>query len=367
MKVGILTHYDVNNQGAQLQLYAMYKQLEALGHTPIVLTYRKNYDFVPELEKRNQISIRSIPYIIKNFLLKKGFRLTWHNVVKYITNKRFREKEFRYGSYCNTVVDAAIVGADEVFSLELGANVMMYGHGVNTNNMIAYAPSFGQTDLARIQHFHCKELISSGLSRFTALSARDANTQSIVNSLTGTMAPIVCDPVLLYKFPLDDYHLPSGTPRKDYLVVYSYDARFVAPEEICAIKTYAKCHNLITVSPGTFHKWCDVNICCNALEWLKCVQQAKCVITDTFHGTIASVITQRPMALYYSREVNAMKMQDLIGRLNLNKRLMSAITVEEIERVLSAECDWNAINSSVEQLRTSSYSFLCTSLNNLSK
>ena len=24
MKIGILTHYDVNNQGAQLQMYALY-------------------------------------------------------------------------------------------------------------------------------------------------------------------------------------------------------------------------------------------------------------------------------------------------------------------------------------------------------
>ena len=61
MKIGILTHYDVNNQGAQLQLFAMYHLLQAMGHEPVVLTYKKNYDFVPELERRNQITIASIP------------------------------------------------------------------------------------------------------------------------------------------------------------------------------------------------------------------------------------------------------------------------------------------------------------------
>ena len=30
MQIGILTHYDVNNQGAQLQLYATYMQLKEL-------------------------------------------------------------------------------------------------------------------------------------------------------------------------------------------------------------------------------------------------------------------------------------------------------------------------------------------------
>ena len=30
MKVGILTHYGVNNQGAQLQMYALNQQLKEL-------------------------------------------------------------------------------------------------------------------------------------------------------------------------------------------------------------------------------------------------------------------------------------------------------------------------------------------------
>ena len=31
MKIGILTHYNVNNQGAQLQMYALYNKLKELG------------------------------------------------------------------------------------------------------------------------------------------------------------------------------------------------------------------------------------------------------------------------------------------------------------------------------------------------
>ena len=39
MKIGILTHYNVNNQGAQLQLYALSSYLKELGHDVYVLTY----------------------------------------------------------------------------------------------------------------------------------------------------------------------------------------------------------------------------------------------------------------------------------------------------------------------------------------
>lgn len=362
MKVGILTHYDVNNQGAQLQLYALYTLLTDLGHEPVVLTYKKNYDFVPELELRNQISLRSVPYILKHYLLAKGLSLTAHNVRKYIRNKRFRKQHFRFDSYCSADIDAAIVGADEVFSLELGPNMMMYGHGVNTDRMIAYAPSFGQTDMGRIEKFHCKELIGAGLKRFRHLSARDENTRRIITELTNRDALIVCDPVLLYRFPLESYSLPSGTPRQPYIVVYSYDARFIAHHEIQAVKQYAKRHGLKTVSVGTFHKWCDVNIACDALQWLKCIQGAQAVITDTFHGTIAAAITNCPMVISYSSTVNSSKMLDLISRLGLDERLMEKVSFDAVERILSTPMNMEDLNRRIETFRHASLNYLIQTL-----
>lgn len=52
MKIGILTHYTVNNQGAQLQLAAMCEFLRQLGHTPVVLTYEKNLILIVVSKKR---------------------------------------------------------------------------------------------------------------------------------------------------------------------------------------------------------------------------------------------------------------------------------------------------------------------------
>lgn len=365
MKIGILTHYDVNNQGAQLQLYAMYKQLEKMGHEPIVLTYRKNYDFVPELERRNQITLASIPYIIKNFLIAKGIALTWHNVKKYRINKKFRTESLRHGSYCLADIDAAIVGADEVFSLELGANSMMFGHCVNTDNMIAYAPSCGQTDLQRIDKYHCRTMMASGLKRFVALSARDERTRSIIETLTMRNATMVCDPALLYEFPINSYALPKGTPTKEYLVVYSYDARFNNPDEVAAIREYAHSNNLKTVSVGTYHSWCDYNIACNALEWLKCIEGATAVITDTFHGTIAAAITKRPMAIHYSVEVNSSKMLDLVSRLGLEERMVKSISIEEIERVFAKQQDMDGLTTKIAQMRKTSEEYLSNALTNI--
>ena len=122
---------------------------------------------------------------------------------------------------------------------------------------------------------------------------------------------------------------------------------------------------LKTLSVGTYHKWCDKNIVCNALEWLKCISQAKMVITDTFHGTIAAAITQRPMALTFSREVNSQKMLDLVQRLGLESRLMSRLTNSELERVFSQEQNMDDICIRINNMRHTSQEYLDNALNQI--
>lgn len=362
MNIGILTHYDVNNQGAQLQLYAMYRLLQQMGHNPVVLTYRKNYDFEPEQLLRNQIGLRSVPYILKNFLFSRGVGLTWHNVKKYRRNKRFRLQTFEHSDYVHAPIDLAVVGADEVWSLESGCNMMMYGHGVNTDRVVAYAPSFGQTGLERIDRYHCRRLIASGIAAFSSLAVRDRHTADTVRQLTGQEVPIVCDPALLYRFPLDDYPLPHGVPRKKYLIVYAYDRHMVDAGEIAAIREFAGKRGLVIVSAGTYHGWCDKNIACNAVEWLQVIRHAEMVVTDTFHGTIAAVVTGRPMAVFVRSRINANKLTDLIARLGLQSRRLPSVSRGCLEEVFSAPVDFTAVSDGLERMRKESYAYLSAAI-----
>lgn len=356
MKIGILTHYNVNNQGAQLQMYALYNKLKELGHIPVVLTYNKNFDFNVEAKLKNQVSIRSLPYYLRNYLFSKGLGITMHNVRKYKVNKEFRLNNFKHEDYATAEIDMAIVGSDEVFSLGSGVNIMMYGHAVNTENIISYAPSFGQTDIDRIEKYHCKNLIASGLSQFKAISARDVHTASVIQELTGIKSTIVCDPVLLYDF--NNTHISIELPNKKYIVIYAYDRHMIEENEIKAIKSYAKKNNLITVSAGTYHKWCDKNIVCNCLEWVELFRGAEAIITDTFHGTIVSAITNAPMAIYVRNKINSNKLVDLIDRLGINDRRLSEINESNIEEIFNKELDRDEINKSIEDMRKKGEDYL---------
>jgi len=255
----------------------------------------------------------------------------------------------------------AIVGSDEVFSLESGVNIMMYGHAVNTDNMISYAPSFGQTDIERIEKMHCRNLISSGLSNFKALSVRDENSAMLVEELTDRKPSIVCDPVLLYDFA--NTKVSIDLPKEKYLIVYAYDRNMTADNEVKAIKEYAVKNNLITVSAGNYHEWCDVNIVADCLEWIELFRGAEAVITDTYHGTIVSAITNTPMAIFVRNKINSKKLTDLINRLGLNERQLLNFTAEEINDIFNNKLDFNTLNKTIINIRNSSEQFLIDSIN----
>ena len=264
MKIGILTHYDVNNQGAQLQLYALRAWLMEHGHSVCILSYTKNFDFNQNEEKKNSGSFLNLFYYIREYLFKRGFGLTLFNTKKMLTHRNLRNT-MEILPYDANDCDVIIIGSDEVYSIDVGCNGMMYGNGLNGKPAIAYAPAFGRTTIELLKERNCYDIVKTGLNSMYALSARDTHTQEMVYEITGRNVPLVCDPVLLYS---GKQFVSDALPiQKDYMIVYSYDSNMNDKSEIRAIKEYAVKHKLITVSLGTYHKWCDKNIVCNAIDW----------------------------------------------------------------------------------------------------
>lgn len=358
MVIGILTHYNVNNQGARLQMYAMKHWLEDLGHKVVILTYEKNFDFRKSEEKKYSGSVSNFGYYIKNYLIDKGIGLTAFNTLKVLTHKK-AFKQFETRSYDTKDIDCVIIGSDEVFSIDVGCNKMMYGHGLNAP-AIAYAPSFGRSTELILKEYDCYDLIQSGLSNILCLSARDTHTQSMIKNMTGRNVPLVCDPVLLYSGKA--LKVPVKKLKKKYMIIYSYDRNMVDPDEINAVKTYAKKHGLTTVSLGTYHKWCDKNIVCDAKEWYSYFEYAECVLTDTFHGSVVAIKNHCKAAFFIRESINSFKMESLLDVTGLQNQRLEALTSEQMEKVFSQEIDYAEVDRKIELLSKESGNYLKESL-----
>jgi hypothetical protein len=356
-KIGIITHHNVHNHGAQLQLNALKMVLESKGFNVVVLDYNKNYDFYSnDANSKYNISIKSIPFYIK-YIFKYGIKRTMFNIHKRkllnISKKLICNNTEFYTKSMN--LDLVIVGSDEVFSIETGLNPFFWGHGVPSKRIISYAASFGPTDMDFINSKNAYNFIKSGVAQFDKISVRDINSQNIISALSTTIPPIVVDPVLLYGYDKElSASISKRKIKRPYILIYSYDNNMNDKDEIVKIISYARLHGLKLVSGGFFHSWCDYNINVDAFGVLELFKNADLVITDTFHGTIISLITKRNFAVKIRNNSN--KLAYLLEQYDLLDRITDSFT--DLDKVFSYEINYTLVDLSIRSNVNQSMQFL---------
>ena len=359
-KIGIITHYDVHNHGAQMQLYALTMVLRNAGNEVAALTFHKNCDFMSEEFFDNySISLGMVPRLV-TYLKKNGVVRAIYNYRKNRTLLEFRrqnklEGEF-YSRACN--LDMVVIGSDEVFSIEAGLNPFFFGMGVPCDKVVSYAASFGPTTEKFIYDHRASEFITAGCNHINSISVRDMNTQKLVENFSKKEATLVCDPVILYDFSKERESIfdPQHKYGK-YCIVYAYDTNMNDADTIKAIRKYAAQNKLKIISVGNYHKWCDENINLSPLEILSWFSHASMVFTDTFHGTVFSIINSAP---FYSKVgINTNKLQFLLDQFELgNRRVVSFSEVNTDQSTIN----YDRVNEMIYSIRKESMRFLMNNI-----
>jgi len=227
MKFGIITHYDVHNHGAILQMYALIKVLKLnFGIEAKALQFDKNYDFLgKECEAKYKLSLKSVKIYLE-YLYKRGLKVFLFNIRKKIIFEKFKIKAQLIGDYYTQYkdLDAVVIGSDEVFALHTGPTPVLFGHAIPTSKVFSYAGCFGPTTINDIRNLHCEEFVSSGLASMIGLSMRDKNSVQIAKELTGRNSVLVVDPVILYGYKEEISNFKKPT-LPSYLLVYAYETR----------------------------------------------------------------------------------------------------------------------------------------------
>ena len=360
-KAGIITHYDVHNHGAHLQMYALSKCLEKLGYEAKALRFQKNYDFMggAEAGKKYNISIRSIPTYIK-YTLTNGIDRTFYNIKKRKTLTAFRTFHGLVGDYYSEAkgLDAVVIGSDEIFSIEAGPNPWYYGIGVPCDYEISYAASFGPTTLKMIEDHNVASMVEAGLRNLKHIAVRDENSAEIVEHYTGKTPTIACDPVLLYDFP---EQLKPATSEEfktahaeKYCIIYSYDYNMNDDQTIKSIREYARKRGLKIYSVGYFHRWCDKSIDVDPLDVFKWFSGAEIVFTDTFHGSVISLETGTQFISQIRGNGN--KLAYLLEQYGVSDRKVTGFS--DIEEIVKTPIDYNIVNETVSKIRNESLFYL---------
>ena len=299
-KVGILTLYDSFNFGTFLQAYALMQFLR-----------EKKYDVYII---KNNVKNKYIKWIKNKNIKKVIFNISQANKF-YKAQKIFKiesaEKEF----------DSVVIGSDEIWSIKnrtFPHHKKYFGYDLNSENIIAYAPSCNNVTAQDLKEFYNNDI---DLNNFNALSVRDDSTATLLKDLGYNEFEYVLDPTFLI---VDKYtSILKKNNNHNYILVYGYQFN---DEQIKCIKEYAKNQNQKLIAIGLYHPWCDINIKADPFEFLGYVKQADKVITSTFHGTVFSIIFNKPFATFTNGKK---KIEGLLDIFNLSNRIVKNFDLDE--------------------------------------
>lgn len=352
MKIAILSMHRVINWGSFLQAYALRQLLLQNGADMVsfidIKPGRPLKGFEPET-KEDKI----------------------YRYIRYFFQRRFYEKlqGWRYFNRCKrsieshwpllnidekgTAYDLAIIGSDEVFNCcqttSWGYTLQLYGAIPEAKKVVSYAASFGHTRYEQLLELNIAGEIGATLNTLSAISVRDKNSYDIVKKLTGRTPEQHLDPVLIYGYQAEIMQM-SLPAEKDYIVIYAYPGRIQDKTEIGIIKKFARQNGKKLISLFSYYSWCDKSVAPNTpfevLAWFK---GADYVITDTFHGTIFSIITHKNFCTLV-RNTNGEKIDSLLLRLGLEIKILreksfslmsdilhQSINYTEVEQALTTE------------------------------
>ena len=142
---------------------------------------------------------------------------------------------------------------------------------------------------------------------------------------------------------------------KNYMIVYAYGNRIRDRREIEAIKDYAKKNKLQTIAVGAPQFWCDKFLVVSPLEVLDYFYYADCVVTDTFHGSIFSIINNCKFATIL-RKSNENKLGGLLRELGLEDRIVDS--VDNLSEILEKNIDYAKISTLLEKERVRTREYL---------
>lgn len=375
MKVGIISMQRVCNKGSFLQAYGLKKMIESLGHQVEFVDYeigKPLFENFADKKKYYVLMVRNafINLFVNHRFLQFVLPDSYRQVVK--ERKDYKKLLDKYLGVTDekkyrTSVEALVIGSDEVFNCtqinpEVGYSPELFGVNNRARKLLSYAASFGNTTYQKILDFCKEEEMKKYFLAFDSISVRDQNSHAIIEKLVGGADYVNLDPVLIW-----DYmpKIKDRQIRKDYIIVYAYRAR-ISTEEAKEIKEFAKKVGKKLISVSGQMDFCDEHLSLDPFECLNLFRHADYVITDTFHGTIFSVINRKNFVTLIRESKgrsygNREKLHDLLDRLGLQDRSYSADKDVLYDR-LSAAIDYDSVFEVIKAERKKAMEYLTRNL-----
>jgi hypothetical protein len=363
MKIGILTFQWSSNYGAALQAFALKQFIEKKGFDVQIVDYKPNYP-----KKRGSLSSNIKDLILKVLLIPDRPKIN-KQVNRFL---QFREEYFDLTEEVSTIkkahnldCDCFICGSDQIWNPKLtGEELDPFYFAFFTEKIkIAYAASIGeriirQDDVDKFKQF---------LADFTAISVRELQIVDQMQNLTKKKVSCVVDPTLL--LDKQDYLKIVGvrTINEPYLLIYQNTRN----NDVYSIaKFIAKKRDLKIVEVGYRRQFpstgIDIIETAGPKEFLTLYCNADFVVTNTFHGTVFSVMFEKDF-ISIPLKGRESRVENLANMTGLQRRFVEGYDQEIIEQLIDSNINYVEAKSRLEPFKRKSMDFLIDVLNGVNE
>lgn len=331
MKACILTFHSANNYGALLQAYALQSFLEMNAIDVKILNYysediSRSYKF-PLFSDFFHNTKRSLVLTIQHFLFK-GKRKKCNSFRKqYLCLTKEYDKTNI--ALANDEADIFIVGSDQVWNYQIiNQDDVFFLSFVKNKITCSYAASFGVDSIPN----KFEDFYKNHLSKIKFISVRENSGVTLCKKIIDREVEQLPDPVFL--LPKSMWETVQKKPKsvKPYILVYKITK---ADKLLTFAKILSKKTGLqIIYVPNDLKDGIigSLNLSVGPEEWLGYIKNAEYVITNSFHGTVFSIIFKKKFFVEVANNSNktGSRLYSLLELFDLQNRLISDNTLIDI-------------------------------------
>ena len=364
-KIGILTVHHSVNFGATLQAFASNRFLRKQGYQVEVVDYRQDS---LEVNAHLKSNLRASWRNDKNHSFFHRMKLATYllfslpgKAKRYHRFAEFRGKYMNLSEPCSTGREIGqkgythiVCGSDQIWNPAItgGLDPVFFANFPGDHKKISFAASMGASSFSNKN----LALVETWINEMDACSVREIQTQEYLSGLVSIPVEQVLDPVFLLE--KEDYEtiMAPSKEKKPYVLLYCVVSSPIAMQ---AAKETAERYGLPLIEIRSSNDYCvGYKQVCNIgpAEFLRYIQDAAYVLTNSFHGTAFSILLEKNF-LVIDNKARGSRITDLLQLVGLSDRLTEGGT-----QMFNTQIDYSAVETRLNAAREHSRSFLLNAL-----
>lgn len=338
MKIGIMTFWwSQDNYGQILQCYALQKYLRDAGHEAFVIKYDRDKDYYRS--KIRYMKILNPIFLIKYCIRKVNLLKEGKLVIKDRNFSTFKNKinfsEENYSSYKQLknncpIADVYIVGSDQVWNcfnlkktfVKNVKRAFSLEFVPSNKKIISYAASFGSDDVLPCH----KEYIKKQIEKFEYISVREYSGMQILKDL-GVKKDVFVDPDPTFLVNVENYRELKKKPKfyngEEFIFLYLLDNQYNFNFDYLTNFAKERKLKIYFVVGNQKKKQYPYDVVYPSIEeWLYMIDNAKYIITNSFHCSVFSTL--------FHKSFGVVKLADVDAKMNSRfSQLFDLLKIEE--------------------------------------